>query len=115
MDIPKIERFKIIDQILQKGSRTTHQIHDLVNKELNERLDAAVVQVTRQFEKDGFPNCVLKGQGNALMYPIPEQRSPGDIDLWPMADRGRIFKYVKKDFPNTKMLYHHLEYLRKFW
>lgn len=37
MDIPKIERFKIIDQILQKGSRTTHQIHDLVNKELNER------------------------------------------------------------------------------
>lgn len=81
-----------------------------LNKDLNEKLDAAVVRVTRRFEKDGFPNCVLKGQGNALMYPQPELRSPGDIDLWPMADRGRIFQYVKKDFPNTKMLYHHLEY-----
>ena len=79
-------------------------------KELSERFNAAVVQITHQFEKDGFPNCVLKGQGNALMYPIPELRHPGDIDLWPMADRGRIFKYVKKDFPNTEMLYHHLEY-----
>lgn len=81
-----------------------------VNKELNERINSAVVQITRQFEKDGFPNCVLKGQGNAMLYPIPEQRNPGDIDLWPMADRGRIFKYVKKEFPNTEMLYHHLEY-----
>ena len=79
-----------------------------VNKELNERINSAVVQITRQFEKDGFPNCVLKGQGNAMLYPIPEQRNPGDIDLWPMADRGRIFNYVKRDFPDTNLHYHHL-------
>jgi hypothetical protein len=79
-------------------------------KKRNVRLNEAVVQITSQFETDGFPNCVLKGQGNSLMYPIPELRTPGDIDLWPMAERKRIFDYVRKDFPHTEMLYHHLEY-----
>ena len=73
-------------------------------------LNAAVLLLSRQFSGDGFPVCILKGQGNALMYPVPGLRTPGDVDLWPLADRGRIFKYVRKDFPKTEMLYHHLEY-----
>lgn len=76
----------------------------------NDRLNEAVIEVTSQFERDGFPNCVLKGQGNALMYPDPSLRQPGDIDLWPLAERERIFKYVRQAFPHTEMLYHHLEY-----
>lgn len=76
----------------------------------HDRLNEAVIEVTSQFERDGFPNCVLKGQGNALMYPDPAWRMPGDIDLWPLADRKRIFKYVRRSFPKTEMLYHHLEY-----
>lgn len=76
----------------------------------NDRLNEAVVEVTSQFERDGFPNCVLKGQGNALMYPDPSLRQPGDIDLWPLAERKDIFKYVRQVFPDTEMLYHHLEY-----
>ena len=27
-------------------------------------------------------SCVLKGQGNALMYPDPYMRTSGDIDIW---------------------------------
>ena len=76
----------------------------------NDRLNEAVIEVTSQFERDGFPNCVLKGQGNALMYPDPSLRQPGDIDLWPLAERKDIFKYVRRSFPDTEMLYHHLEY-----
>ena len=76
----------------------------------NDRLNEAVIEVTSQFERDGFPNCVLKGQGNALMYPDPSLRTPGDIDLWPLAERKAIFKYVRRSFPDTEMLYHHLEY-----
>ena len=37
MDIPKKERLEILDQLLQKGSYTTSQLHDLVNKELDEK------------------------------------------------------------------------------
>lgn len=92
-------------QILMNWYMLTERI-----KKANVRLNEAVVQVTSQFERDGFPNCVLKGQGNALMYPDPSLRIPGDIDLWPMAERARIFKYVRQSFPKTEMLYHHLEY-----
>ena len=79
-------------------------------KATNEKLNEAVIKVTNRFQKDGFPNCVLKGQGNALMYPNPALRTPGDIDLWPLAERKQIYQYVRKDFPKTEMLYHHLEY-----
>ena len=79
-------------------------------KKRNEELNEGVIWVTRKFTEDGFPNCVLKGQGNALMYPDPTLRTPGDIDLWPLAERDQIYQYVRKDFPNTEMLYHHLEY-----
>ena len=70
-------------------------------KKANVKLNESVIQVTGQFEKDGFPNCVLKGQGNAWMYPKPVLRCPGDIDIWPLGKREVIFKYVRKDFPNT--------------
>ena len=36
MNIPKRERFEMLDQCLQKGSHTTSQLHQLVNKELEE-------------------------------------------------------------------------------
>ena len=59
------------------------------NKILNERC----IELTKQLEKDGFQCCILKGQGNALMYPNPYSRTPGDIDLWclpqPLAKEGK--------------------------
>ena len=36
--------------------------------------------------EDGLRCCILKGQGNALMYPNPYSRTPGDIDVWIDAD-----------------------------
>ena len=92
-------------KLLMKWYAQTERI-----KQKNDELNEAVIAVTRQFTNDGFLNCVLKGQGNAQMYPNPSLRTPGDIDLWPLADRGKIYKYVRKDFPETEMLYHHLEY-----
>lgn len=101
--LPKAQRPE--KKLLMKWYAQTERIKQK-NKELNE----VVIWVTRKFLKDGFPNCVLKGQGNGLMYPNPSLRTPGDIDLWPLADRGVIYKYVKKDYPKTEMLYHHLDY-----
>ena len=48
----------------------------------NYQLDEAVGKVTAWFEKEGFRSCILKGQGNALMYPCPGHRTVGDIDIW---------------------------------
>ena len=38
---------------------------------------------------DGLRCCILKGQENALMYPNPYSRTPGDIDVWIDASRER--------------------------
>ena len=38
--------------------------------------------VAKNFEKEGFRACLLKGQCLALCYPDPSLRYPGDIDIW---------------------------------
>lgn len=47
----------------------------------NIRLNDAAIQVSEWFRKKGFRTCILKGQGNALMYPNPYSRTPDDIDI----------------------------------
>jgi hypothetical protein len=48
-------------------------------EKVNVRLNDAAIQVSKWFLKKGFRTCILKGQGNALMYPNPYSRTPGDI------------------------------------
>ena len=58
----------------------------------------------------GLRCCILKGQGNALMYPNPYSRNPGDIDVWVNASRERITEYAKCHFKiEDDIRYHHLE------
>ena len=47
----------------------------------NVRLNDAAIQVSEWFQKKGFRTCILKGQGNALMYPNPYSRTPGDMTV----------------------------------
>ena len=82
-----------------------------------------VAGVVRQFEKMGYECCLLKGQGNALMYPNPEERTPGDIDIWLRSkgsrgeyderaveeDTRRIIALVRKAKPGAKACYHHID------
>ena len=42
--------------------------------------------------KYGINTCIMKGQANALMYPDPWVRQPGDIDVWTDADTVDIIK-----------------------
>ena len=76
------------------------EIQDI--RKRNEELFKKTEFVSRTFKKEGFDNCILKGQGNALMYPDPFLRTPGDIDIWLCGDHDKIENYVKKMFPNTK-------------
>ena len=48
----------------------------------NREVNAVAVKVTKGFRQQGFDACVLKGQGNALLYPTPSSRTPGDIDVY---------------------------------
>jgi hypothetical protein len=68
------------------------------------------VKVCQNFENEGFANCILKGQGNALLYPNPYMRTPGDIDIYLSGGRRKIMKYVDQVCPNQVMRYHHVDF-----
>jgi len=64
----------------------------------NVKVNAVAGKLFSMLREDGLKCCVLKGQGNALMYPNPYSRTPGDIDVWIDASRERIMEYAQKKF-----------------
>ncbi|MBR1547930.1 MAG: nucleotidyltransferase family protein [Prevotella sp.] len=94
------------------------------NKLVNKR----TAELTEMLQGDGMDCCILKGQGNAMMYPDPLMRTSGDIDVYvtPMAQAGegaqatgdrptsdfvrRVITYVRRKNPGAKAVYHHIEY-----
>ena len=64
----------------------------------NMKVNAVASKLFSMLREDGMRCCVLKGQGNALMYPNPYSRTPGDIDVWIDASRERITEYASKRF-----------------
>lgn len=88
------------------------------NKQLYER----VVKVSCNFRKEGFASLVLKGQGNALMYPNAYARTSGDIDIWVVPqeellhpekysvqrNRERVIKYIRQFSPDSYLCFHHI-------
>ena len=76
----------------------------------NVRLNDAAIQVSEWFRKKGFRTCILKGQGNALMYPNFYSRTPGDIDIWVEGGDKRVISFVRSISPLEKACYHHIEF-----
>ena len=64
----------------------------------NMKVNAVAGKLFSMLREDGLRCCILKGQGNALMYPNPYSRTPGDIDVWIRASRERIMEYAQKKF-----------------
>ena len=64
----------------------------------NMKVNIVASKLFSMLREDGMRCCILKGQGNALMYPNPYSRTPGDIDVWIDASRERISEYASKKF-----------------
>lgn len=82
----------------------------------NQVVNRNVVGWCEKLKTDGFECCILKGQGNNLLYPDPYSRTPGDIDAWVVpegatsAEVEAVMGYVKKQNPNSHACYHHTDY-----
>lgn len=74
----------------------------LVNKRCGE--------LTKYFAEAGFRTCILKGQGNALMYPDPLSRTSGDIDIWVDGMRDEIREFVVSKCPESQDGDMHIEF-----
>ena len=76
----------------------------------NMKVNGVAAKLYSKFREDGLRCCILKGQGNALMYPNPYLRTSGDIDVWVNASREEITEYAKKHFYlGDDIRFHHLE------
>ena len=103
-------------------------------EEQNRTVNKAAVKFLAQLRQDGFEGCILKGQGNNLLYPNVYSRMSGDVDVWvrkvesleflgePSVLKIRlrvksveenvreVIRYVKERNPKAKAIYHHIDY-----
>jgi hypothetical protein len=84
--------------------------------EQNKKINQAVLRLTTKLKEKGQQTCILKGQGNNLLYPNVYARTPGDIDIWVKHESisekeyiGKVIQYVKKKNRRVKVSYHHIE------
>ena len=76
----------------------------------NMKVNAVASKLYSMLREDGLRCCILKGQGNALIYPNAYSRNPGDIDVWVNASREQITEYAKKHFElGDDIRYQHIE------
>ena len=79
-------------------------------RQQNIRLFLDSAKVCKRFKDVGFRTCILKGQGNALLYPDPYMRTPGDIDIYLAGGRKQVMQYINKVCPNQVVRYHHVDF-----
>ncbi len=56
----------------------------------NNNQDRRSKELYEWFKEKGIDSCVIKGQGVARLYPQPELRQAGDIDIWANAGRDDV-------------------------
>ena len=76
----------------------------------NTLLNKRAVELWQVLKQAGFRCCILKGQGNAEMYPNPLSRMPGDIDVWIDAEEDTIQRFVRERFPDAKECFKHIKF-----
>ena len=76
----------------------------------NAKMNAEAARLTGWFGERGRKTAILKGQANARLYPHPEERQPGDIDIWVEGGRKSVLKLLSdENVMDTKEVvsYHH--------
>ena len=110
----KSEGAEVPREVVLKWFAVSEQIRQR-NVEMNRRC----VELVKRLREDGFECCVLKGQGNAMMYPESYSRMSGDIDVWLKkngeATQGdeyvrEVIRYAKEHNPEGIAAYHHVDY-----
>ena len=101
----KLKGVKIPREVIMHTFALSEQV-----KKNNQMLNKRSVEVAEQYRKAGYKCCILKGQGNAVMYPDVYMRQPGDVDVWVCGAREEIISYVKKHHPEAEIRFFHAEY-----
>ena len=75
------------ESLLQEWDERTAKIGRIYNVH-----EQHVAELEALLDRLGLHGCILKGTGLAHLYPHPERRMCGDIDLWVAGNRDDIIK-----------------------
>lgn len=76
----------------------------------NKLINSRIIEVSCLMFEAGFRSCILKGQGNSIMYSKPFSRTPGDIDVWVKGERKDIKDFVRSKTKDALDNYHHIDF-----
>lgn len=76
----------------------------------NELMNRKCGEITKLLAQDGYRSVVIKGQANATIYPYPEYRTSGDIDIWIDGKRKQIIYYLLKHAEVKHIQFHYADY-----
>lgn len=81
----------------------------------NAKMNAEAARLTRWFGERGRKTAILKGQANARLYPHPDERQPGDIDIWVEGGRESVLKLLTDEgmMDNKDDVSYHHVHLKK--
>lgn len=74
----------------------------------NRYLNETATEVCEKIEDKGYKGCLLKGQGVATLYPQPQRRACGDIDIWIDGSRKDVIEMVKSQDADAEVSLHHV-------
>ncbi len=84
----------------------------------NAAMYLASLEVFSEIRNAGYRCCILKGQGNAVGYPNPYSRMPGDVDVWVLTENRKELRQLAlglADAPEDveREIVQHIELKRK--
>ncbi len=79
-------------------------------REQNVIVDQRCREVSALFSEAGFESCILKGQGNARMYPNPKARVSGDIDIWVKGSKEDIIGFCRTKVESCSVTSLHVDF-----
>ena len=65
-------------------------------KHQHQGLTRGAKKLYQRFAERNIQTCLLKGVGIAKLYPVPENRQSGDIDLWVKGGRKNVIATLKE-------------------
>lgn len=66
-------------------------------------------ELQKVFADAAMPSCIIKGIASAALYPKPELRQNGDIDIWVDASRKELLHFLSSRFQVGEVVYHHCD------
>lgn len=78
-------------------------------EKMNSIHNRKVAAVYRLFEEAELKPVIMKGQGLATLYPCPQRRMPGDVDVWVIDDFERAKGFVMQRDPQAIASRRHIQ------